>query len=115
MGRTSLPCKRLTTFAVVAQYQEKPVSRGHLVLLDGTCRQFVLVCRSSEDLVTQELSLPLRVLGCNEKDICLVFVAALEVGDSTKSLGGLRVDEVLALIDKVNTVGVADALWGRVF
>lgn len=110
MGHTSLPCKRLAAFAVVAQHQEKPVSRVHLVLLDGTCRQFVLVGRGSEDLVTQELSLPRRILGCNEKDICLVLVAALEVGDSTKGLGGLRVDEVMSFVDKVNTVRVADAL-----
>ena len=110
-----MPCKGLTALAVVTENEEKPVTRHHLVLLDGTCGQLVLVIWGGSNLVTEELALARSVLGSNEKDVCLVLVAALEVGDCSKGLGRLRVDEVLALIDKVNTIGVADARCARVF
>lgn len=85
------------------------MSRDHLVLLYRTCRDFEIILRVGGNLIAYIL-LGIDAVRFDEQDLGYVLIASFEVRDCTEFLGKLRVDEIFAFINKVNTIGIADGV-----
>jgi hypothetical protein len=107
-----LPCEWLPSIAIITENKEEPVSGNHLILLDGACRQLILVLGHSRDLAAQGFYFSSELFRRDKDNVGYIILAAFEVGRGSEVLSRLRIDEVRFLIDEVNTIRIADGRIG---
>lgn len=96
---TSLPCKR-KPIVIVADEDNDPFPRHHLVLQDRTGGQLRCIGWSRAHF-RAEVLVTARV---HKQNVGHVFIATFERGDTCKGLLRVGVDEVVSVVNKVNSI-----------